>query len=69
MGVYKFLRRYEETGTITRAPGSGRSSKVNAEICKLIEEQMQKNDETTALELKQLLTKVGFDASESSIRQ
>lgn len=30
---------------------------------------MEKNDETTALELKQLLTKEGYDASESSIRQ
>ena len=32
-------------------------------------EQMQKNDETTALEIKQLLEKAGFDASKSSIRQ
>ena len=69
VGIYKFLRRYKETGTIARAPGSGRSSKVNHEIRKLIEEQMQRNDETTALEIKQLLEKEGFDASESSIRQ
>ena len=66
--VVKFLRRYKESGTIAYT-GSSRTSKVNPEICKLIEEQMQKDDETTVLELKQLLKKEGFDASETSISQ
>ena len=69
VGVYKFLRRYKESGTIARAPGSGQTSKVNAEIRKLIEDQMQKNDETTIQELKQLLKKEGFDVAQSSIHQ
>ena len=47
VGVYKFLRRYKESGIIAHTPGSGQTPKVNPEICKLIEEQMQKNDETT----------------------
>ena len=68
-GVYKFLQRYKATGTIARAPGSARASKINDEIRNLIEGQMEKNDETTALELKQLLKKEGIDASESAIRQ
>ena len=67
--VYKFIRRYKESGTIAREPGSGQTSKVNAEIRKLIEDQMQKNDETTIQELKQLLKKEGFDVAQSSIHQ
>ena len=69
VGVYKFFRRYKESGTIARTPGSGRTPKVNPEICKLIEEQMQRNDETTVLELKQLLKKERFDASGTLIHQ
>ena len=32
VGVMKFLRRYRETGTIARVPGTGRASKVTSEI-------------------------------------
>ena len=32
MGVAKFLKHYEETGSIGRRPGSGTSSKVTEEI-------------------------------------
>lgn len=69
VGVLKFLRRFKESGTIARAPGTGRTSKVTADIRKLIEDQMQKNDETTGLELQQLLKKAGVDASVLSIRR
>ena len=47
-GVTKFLKHYEEMGTISRKPGSGRPSKVMDEIKLLIDEQMKKDDETTA---------------------
>ena len=67
----KQSRRHEvpsalrETGTIARVPGTGRASKVTSEIRMVIEKQMEKNDESTGLELQKLLQKEvdGFDAS------
>ena len=41
-GVAKFLKHYEETGTIKRKPGSGRPSKVSSEIKSIVDEQMKK---------------------------
>ena len=68
-GVLKFLRRYRETGTIARTPGTGQASKLTDQLREIIEDQMKKNDETTGLELQKLLKKEveGFDASVSSI--
>ena len=68
-GVLKFLRRYRQTGTITRAPGSGQASKLTDKIWETIDDQMKKKDETTGLELQKLLKKEieGFNASVSSI--
>ena len=57
VGVYKFLRRYEETGTISRNPGSGQASKMTTNAKQIIEDQMCKDDETTGCELKKLLSK------------
>ena len=45
-GVLKFLRRYRETGTITRAPGTGQATKLTDQIWAIIDDQMKKNDET-----------------------
>ena len=45
-GIYSFLRRYEETGYIQRKPGSGRPSKVTAEVKVTVEAKMQEDDET-----------------------
>ena len=50
-GVAKFLRRFDETGTIARAPGSGQKSMMTAEAKQIVEEQMERNDETTGKEL------------------
>ena len=67
--VLKFLHRYQETGTIARAPGTGQDLKLTDQLCEVIEDQMKKNDETTGLELQKLLKNEveGFDASVSSI--
>ena len=54
-GVAKFISRYNETGTITCAPGGGQKSKMTAEAKQIIEEQMEKNDETMGKELQKLL--------------
>ena len=68
-GVLKFLRRYRETGTIARAPGTGQASKLTDQLREINKDQMKKNDETTGLELQKLLKKEveGFDVSVSSI--
>ena len=42
VGVAKFLRKYKETGCISRTTGSGRPSKITEET------KMREDDETTA---------------------
>ena len=55
ISVYKFLRRYSETASIARKPGSGRPSKITQEIKQIVEAQMQEDDETSAMQLHALL--------------
>ena len=54
---------YEATGSIARRPGSGRPSKITAEIKDIVEEQMRLDDETTAYQLHRLLTDKGYSIS------
>ena len=63
VGVHKFLVKYQETGSIARRVGSGRQTKVTAEIKQIVEEQMRKDDETTAYQLHRLLTEKGYSIS------
>jgi transposase len=63
VGIYKFLKRLQETGTIARQPGSGRPSKVDGEVEQIIEAEMTKNDETTIAELQILLRNKGHPIS------
>ena len=53
--VYKFLKRYKSTNTIWRREGSGCPSKITPAIRKLINERIEKDDETTATQLHQML--------------
>ena len=62
-GVHKFIIMYHETGSIGRRPGSGRISKVTGHVKTLVEEQMQRDDETTAHQLHQLLLEHGVNIS------
>jgi transposase len=66
-GIYKFLCKFEEAGTIARRPGSGRPSKVAGEIEQLIEAKMQKDDETTVEQLQKLLQSQGHTLSKMTI--
>ena len=59
-GVADFLKKFKETGCITRSPGSGRPSKVTAEIKAIVEQKMREDDETTASQLHKLLVERGF---------
>lgn len=63
IGVHKFLRKFQETGSISRRVGSGRPSKVTAEIKQIVEDQMRKDDETTAYQLHHLLSEKGYSIS------
>ena len=54
-GIAKFLAKYRDTGSIGRRSGSGRPSKVTREVKVFVEEQMRRDDETTAYQLHQLL--------------
>ena len=65
-GVGKFLRHYKETGTIARAPGSGQTSKMTVEAQRLIEEQMEADDETTGKELQKLMSTNGIEVSSTT---
>ena len=67
VGVHKFLCVYKATHTIKRRSGSGRPSKITAEIRKLVDQQMIKDDETTAYQLHQLLLRNRYSISLSTI--
>ena len=62
-GIAKFLKKYAETGTLARLPGSGRLTKITAEIKQIVEEQMRLDDETTAYQLHALLSRLGYSLS------
>ena len=66
-GTLKFIKWYKRTGTITWKPGSGGSSKLTREIKQLIESNMRVNDETTAMQLHQILTSRGYNLSKRTI--
>ena len=66
-GVAKFLKRYLQDGTILRRVGSGRPSKITAEVKAIVEEQMRLDDGTTAFQLHRLLNEKGYDLTRRTI--
>ena len=60
VGVAKFLKKFKETGSLARHSGSGRPSKNTTEIKEVVEQQMQHNDETTAVQLHHLLNDCSY---------
>ncbi len=63
VGIAKFLKRYKDSSSVARKPGSGCPSKITAELKKVIKEQMQLDDETTTYLIRQLLVSKGFNIS------
>ena len=66
-GVRLFLKRYSMFKTIARKPGSGLPPKLTPSLQKLIEEAMQRDDETTATQLQAMLAAKGIYVSLSTI--
>lgn len=66
-GIDKFLKRFLETGSIARQPGQGRPSKITTEIKEIVEAQMRLDDETTAIQLHQLLISRGYNISKRTV--
>ena len=66
-GVHDFLKRFEAYGCLLRRPGSGRPTKITTEVKRIVEAQMQLDDETTAHQLHALLTSKGYTLSVNTI--
>ena len=66
-GILKFLKNYKSSGSIARRPGGGRPSKFTEDVKRLVEERMQADDETTAMQLHQLLTASGYELSKATV--
>ena len=68
VGIWKFLQVYKATGSILRREGSGMPSKIIDAVKLFIDEQMQKDDETTAYQIRKLLMRgKGINISTSAI--
>ena len=67
--MWKFLQRYKDSRTIDRQAVSGRTTHVTAEIKTTIESRMEKDDETTAVQLHTLLLLEGHTLSLSTIQR
>ena len=60
VSVWKFIRHFREMNCLARKEGSGRPTKITAEVKRFVEVQMQDDDETTAYQLHKILTENGF---------
>ena len=58
-----FIKKYRQTKSICRRSGSGRPSKLTAEVKAIVEEEMRRDDETTAHQLHQLHLSRGYRIS------
>ncbi|KAL5476341.1 hypothetical protein EMCRGX_G026270 [Ephydatia muelleri] len=60
--AYRHQQRFENRATISCRHGSGRPLKITEEVKRIVEAQMQFDDETTATQLRRLLAQQGEDA-------
>lgn len=61
--VIRVYKTYKETTSVARRLGSGRKSKITPQMLQIVNEQMLKDDETTAYQLHNLLNSRGFEIS------
>ena len=67
VGVAKFIAKFNAIGLVSRKPGSGRPTKITAEIKAIVEARMREDDETTAYQLHSLLLTRGFRISRRTV--
>ena len=65
--VSLLLKKLREGKGIARRPSTGRISKATQRVQEIIEEQMRRDDETTAVELDRILQVSGIKLSHSTI--
>ena len=65
--VCRLIKKYKEMRTIARRMGSGRPTKITPEVLRIVEEQMKKDDETTAVQLQKILVDKGHALSLKTI--
>ena len=66
-GIAKFVKRYRERQTIARKPGSGHPTKITEEVLTIVEDAMQCDDETTAVQLHSISSEKGVNISLNTI--
>ena len=65
--AWAIVQNYKKTHTVHHPLGSGGVSKISGKILWAVEEEMRRNDETTATQLFKILQDKHFDVSERSI--
>ena len=66
-GIWKFLKKYKETGCIQRKQGSGRCTKMSEQVKKMVDDELEKDDERTGIEISKTLNENGHDLSVSTV--
>jgi len=66
-GMAKFIRRYLATGTIAWRKRSGRRCNISDDVKGIVEEEMRRDDETTASQLHVILTRKGYHLNLATI--
>ena len=61
------MKKYLMTGSIPRKPGSERTTKIIMGIKRIVDSQMQLDDETMAIRLYHILRERGFNISKRTI--
>ena len=61
--INQFLFHYKQNHSLVRKVGSGKPSKITPAILHAVEAKMQANDETTAVQLLNLLNRCGIRIS------
>ena len=51
VGIWKVIKKYQSTGTLARQGRGGRPSVITPEVRSMVEQQMLKDDETTAYQV------------------
>lgn len=67
--VNRFLLQHKMSRPLTRRLGSGRPSKITPDVLRVVEAKMQADDETTAVQLLDLLRRSGIQISLSTVKR